>query len=109
MARPSAGASIRLAVTARSGSPAGGEGRLVEEVRERLRVPRGAAPSRRDLRHRARWGLAPIVHYLGRSLDEDEYDALTEDDLGDLVFELYKLAAARTRISRSYREIFENQ
>ena len=81
----------------------------MEEVRERLRVPRGSTPSRRDLRQRARWGLAPIVSYLSRSLDEDEYDALTEDDLGDLVFELYKIAAARTRLSRSYREIFDSQ
>ena len=43
---PSVGAALRLAVGGRGARAAGGEDQLVQQVRDRLRIPRGGAPGR---------------------------------------------------------------
>ena len=42
------------------------------------------------------WGLAPVVAYLQRALDPADLAAMTAEELGDVVFELYRALVPRS-------------
>ncbi|MDA8609300.1 hypothetical protein N9L19_00135 [bacterium] len=95
-------AAIRAAVAARGGRAVGGEDRLTEEVRDRLRPARGEAPGTGRQRRLLEWGLSPILAYLARALDPGEFDVWSGEDLGDATYEIYRIIVARTRIGGVY-------
>ena len=99
---------IRAAIAARGGRAIGGEDRLSEEVRDRLRPARGEAPGTGRQRRLLEWGLAPIVAYLARALDPGEFEAWSSEDLGDATYEIYRIIVARTRIGAVYSANLED-
>ena len=108
MAPTAVAAAIRLGINSKGGTLAGGEGALEELVRERLRVKRDERPSQAALKTRLLWGVAPLVNYLGESLDAAEWESCTGTDVGDLAYELFRQVATRTRLAATYRFTLES-
>ena len=100
---------MRLWAVERGGSPAGGEARLAEEARTRLRLPGDATHSARTLRSRWLWGVAPLLEYARRSLGDEELRRLSTAELGDAIFEVYRIVASRTRFVGRYRQVLDVQ
>lgn len=105
MAPPAVAAAIRLGITSRGGTPAGGEGALVEQVRERLKVKRDERASQAALKTRLLWGVAPLVGCLSESLNPAEWESCTRADVGHLAYEVFRQVATRTRLAATYRVI----
>ena len=105
---PSVAAQVRLIVTERGGTPAGGEEELVEEVRSRLKVPQRMALGKQAKLVRFEYGAAPLINYGRRSIDAGEFLEYTASDLGDLVFELFRAVAHRTRLVSQYADVLDN-
>ena len=80
----------------------------MDDVRSRLRAPRGAALGLRQLQERATWGFARIVGYLAESVDSAEWASLSPEDIGDAAYDIYRLAAQRTRLTTQYRAVLED-
>ena len=102
MAPPKLAASIRLYVVGLNGTPAGRESDLITEVRGRFnsKWTESASDTDQDLVYM--FGLEPITKYLMTSLGSSRAASLSRGDFGVHVYELYKIASARTRIGKRF-------
>ena len=105
MAPPTVSQTRTLAVSARGGTPPGGEDALITTLRQRLNAG-ATADSDIVLRTHLLHGLAPLVKYL--VLAHSDIGGWDANALGDYAFEALKIAAHRTKLMKRYAAVFDS-
>ena len=105
MAPPTVSQTLTLAVSARGGTPPGGEDELITSIRQRLNAG-AAADSDIVLRTHLLHGLAPLVKYLVRA--HSDIGGSDATALGDYAFEGLKIAAYRTKLMKRYAAVIDS-
>ena len=96
---------LKLYVAAQEGTPAGGEGAVVGEMRRRLNLgPREL--STEHTQQLFRHGMQPVAEYLQRSIKI--FLNLRQEDRAEVLYEAFKACAHRTRLMARFTKVLDS-
>ena len=90
---------------AEHGGVSSGEDGLVDRARRRFRLVADVTAGCRALRTGWLWGAEVLLAYARDSLGQDALGALSPEEVGERVHEVYLLVSRRTRYLRECRDL----
>ena len=100
---------VRVWATRRNGIQVGGEEELADRFRSRAKLPRGARPGRRLMRHRWAGACTDLTVYAEQSLGKDAVMAMDPEEYCEGIHEVFVIVAGKTRLVADYVDVLEEE
>ena len=98
---------LQLLVTQRNGTPTGTEDAVIEEMRKKLKLPVGTQTNER-LVAQFLFGVHPLLIYVKSALPAADVGAMSAEQLGECIYELFKIAAGHTSLVKLYGALLDS-